>query len=40
MCGLHVSNIFAARAFGIEASHVFPQSLLAVIPLIQGVIGV
>ena len=25
MCGLHVSNIFGARAFSIEASHVFPQ---------------
>lgn len=40
MCGLHVSNIFGARAFSIEASHVFPQNLLAVIPLIQGVNGV
>ena len=40
VCGLHVSNIFGARAFSIEASHVFPQRLLAVSPLIQGVNGV
>ena len=32
------SNIFGARAvFGIDASHVFPQSVLSVIPLIGGV---
>ena len=32
---LRKSNIFGARAiFGMDASHIFPQSVLAVIPLI------
>ena len=38
---LHVSNIFGVRAgFGVDDSHIFPQSVLAIIPLIRGVIGV
>ena len=39
LCGLHESNVFGARAFSMGACHVFPQVVLAVIPLIQGVIG-
>ena len=35
------SDIFGVRAvFGADASHVFPQSVLAIIPLIMGVIGI
>ena len=38
---LHESNIFGVRAvFDMDACHVFPQCVLAVIPLIGGVIGV
>ena len=36
-----MSNIFEVRAgFVINASHIFPQSVLVVSPLIGGVIGV
>ena len=41
LCRLCVSNIFGARAgFGMDASHIFPLSVLAVIPLIGAVVGV
>ena len=41
LCRLCVSSIFGVRAgFGMDVSHVFPQSVLAVIPLLGGVIGV
>ena len=41
MCTLWESSIFGVRAgFGMDVSHVFPQSVLAVIPLLGGVIGV
>ena len=40
LCRLCESCIFDARAvFGMHASHVFPQSVLAVILLIADVIG-
>ena len=36
-----MSNIFGARAgFGMDASHVFLQNVLTVIPLIGGVVAV
>ena len=35
LCRLYESNIFGARAvLGMDASHIFPQSVLVVIPLI------
>ena len=35
---LHESNIFGARAaFSMDARHIFPQCVLAVIPLIGSV---
>ena len=38
---LRVSDIFGVRAvFGADASHVFPQSVLAVIPLIGYVVDI
>ena len=38
MCRLCKSSIFGARAiFGMDASHFFPQHVLAIIPLIRGV---
>ena len=38
---LYVSSIFGVRTgFGMDDSHIFPQSVLAIIPLIGGVIGV
>ena len=41
LCRVCESNIFGARAgFCMDASHDFPQSVLAVIPLIGSVIGV
>lgn len=41
LCKMCVSNIFVARTvFCMYAIHIFPQSLLAIIPLIGGVIGV
>ena len=37
----YVSSIFGARAgFGMDASHIFPQGVLVVTPLIGGVLGV
>ena len=40
LCSLHESNSFGARAvFSMDACHIFPQCVLAVIPLIGGVIG-
>lgn len=39
LCRLCVSNIFGARTgFGVDAGHVFLQSVLAVIPLIAGLL--
>ena len=39
LCRLCVSNIFCVRAgFGMDASHIFPQSMLAFTSLIGGVI--
>ena len=41
LCSLHESSIFGARAvFGLDACYIFPQGVLAIIPLIGGVIGV
>ena len=41
LCRLCEFNIFGVRVvFGMNASHIFPQSVLAVIPLIGSVIGV
>lgn len=41
LCKMCVSNIFVARTvFCMNAIHIFPQSLLAIIPLIGGMIGV
>ena len=41
LCRLCVSNSFGARAdFSTDASHIFPQGMLAIIPLIGAVIGV
>ena len=41
LCSLCESNIFGAKAvFGMDACHVFPQGVLALLPLIGGVIGV
>ena len=42
LCRLCDSNIFGENAiiYGMDASHVFPQSVLATIPLIEDVIGV
>lgn len=41
LCGLCESSIFVTRTgFGMDASHIFPQSVLAITPLIGGVIGV
>lgn len=38
---LHYSDIFGARAvFGADASHIFPQCVLAVIPVTGDVITV
>lgn len=35
MCSLHETDVFGARAvFGMGACHVFPQSVMAIIPLI------
>ena len=40
LCKLCQSNIFGVRAvFGMEACHVLPQCVLAIFPLIRGVIG-
>lgn len=36
-----VSNIFGARTdFSMDAIHVFPQSMLGIIPFIRGVVDV
>ena len=41
LCRLCKSNIFAVRAvFITDGCHIFPQSVLAVIPLIEGMTGV
>lgn len=41
LCKLHVHGIFGVRAgFGIVASCVFPQYVLAVFPLIGDMIGI
>ena len=41
LCRLCMSNSFGARAgFCMDAIHVFPQSVLVIIPLIGGVVGV
>ena len=41
LCRLHESNIFGVRAvFSMDAYHIFLQCVLAVIPLIGGVISV
>ena len=41
LCSLHESNIFGVRTvFGMDACHIFPQGVLAVIALIGGGIGV
>ena len=41
LCSLNESNIFGAKAvFSMDDCHVFPQCVLALIPLIGGVIGV
>ena len=35
LCRLHAFNVFGVRAgFGMDASHIIPQSVLAIIPLI------
>ena len=37
LCSLHGFNIFGARAvFSMDACHLFPQCVLALIPLIRG----
>ena len=41
LCRPCVSSVFGMRAdFGMDASHVFPQGVLAVITLIGDVVGV
>ena len=41
LCSLCESNIFGVRAFlSLDAYHIFPQCVLAIITLIGGVIGV
>ena len=41
LCRLCESSIFGVRAgFGVDASHVFPQSVLPLSPLIRSMIGV
>lgn len=41
LCSLYESSVFGERAlFGMNASHVFPQSVLAIIPLVDSVIGI
>ena len=41
LCSLQKSNIFSASAvFNMDICHVFPQCVLAIIPLIGGVTGV
>ena len=38
LCRLHVPSAFGVRAeFDVDASHVFPQSVLAAITLVGGV---
>ena len=40
LCRLCVSSVFGVRAgFGIDASHVFLQGVLAFIPFIANVVG-
>ena len=40
-CVDYKSNIFGVKAgFSMDSSHVFPQSVLAIVPLIAIVIGV
>ena len=41
LCTLCVSNVFGVRAgFDMDASHIFPHGVLAIITLIRGVVGV
>ena len=41
LCRLYASDIFVARAvFDLDASHVFPQRMLALSPLIGSVTGI
>lgn len=41
LCSLHESDIFGARdVFGMDACHIFPQGVLAVVPLMEGVVAV
>ena len=40
LCRLHVQYFWCKGSFHMDASHVFPQSVLAVIPFIRGVVDV